>query len=347
MKKNQTIGISLAALLAFIFLINSCSKTTEPGTTAGATKKEIKKEGDKNKPLQVISEQPGASLSSTNDTCGSCGKYFSATHSGTGFYAYPDIPLNLSCAIASSTITVGCVYYDVPNRYTIYDVNGSVVATTGWIGWAHCSGPWGASVTTPNYETFMNFTYNSSLAPYILRVETNVIGCSGGGCSSDPGCTHGDDNWQVHISCVTGCCIPTEQCGSCGTYLNNNHAGTGYYLYPDNTLDLSCAKDTSTVTIGCTYYDVPNRFTVYDKNGVVVTTNWIGWAHCTGPWGFSVTTPQAETFISFTYYSSQAPYKLRVETTVIACSGSCSSDAGCRDADDNWLAHVMCVLKQP
>ncbi|HEV8269705.1 MAG TPA: hypothetical protein VGQ04_00290 [Chitinophagaceae bacterium] len=347
MKKNQTIAVYLAALLTFIFLINACSKKTEPTPTTELTKKEAKKETDKKKPLTSIGEDPAASiLSITVDTCGSCGNYFSATHSGTGFYVYPDIPLDLHCAVQSTTVTLGCVYYDVPNRYTVYDKNGSVVVTTGWIGWAHCSGPWGASVTTANYETFMTFTYSSSLAPYKLRVETNVIGCTGPGCSSDPGCTDNDDNWQVHVSCITNSGQPDgDACGSCSTYFSNTHAGTGYYLYPDITLDLHCAVTNTNVTVGCTYYDVPNRFTIYDKNGIVATTNWIGWAHCTGPWGFSVTTAQAETFISFNYDPNQAPYKLRVETTVIGCTGSCSNDPGCRDNDDNWQAHVMCITQ--
>jgi hypothetical protein len=183
MKKNQTIAISLATLLISIFLINACSKKTEPGPDAALSKNET---GNQN-------------LATSRLTSCSCGEYFSNTHSGLGFYLYSDTPLDFSCADSGATVTVGCTYYDVPNRFTVYD-NNSLVVTTNWIGWAHCSGPWGFSITTAQAETFINFTYVPANAPYKLRVETTVIGCTGS-CSSDPGCRDTDDNWQAHVTC--------------------------------------------------------------------------------------------------------------------------------------------------
>ena len=342
MKKMQTIGVCLGTLLLFVILINSCSKDDRKGESASLSNLP----SQKNEAASLTAQRSGSS-------CGSCNRFYSNTHAGIGLYVYPDIQLDLSCAVSSSTVTLGCTYYDVPNRYTIYDKNGAVVVTTGWIGWAHCSGPWGASVTTPNVETFINFTYNTGLAPYKLRVETKVTGCTGPGCSTDPGCRDNDDNWQVRVMCITSTCptppCPGEptSCNDCNKYFQATHAGTGLYFYPDYSLNLCCAVDGSTVTVGCTYYDVPNRFTIYDKNGAVkATTGWIGWAHCTGPWGASVTTPNVETFINFTYNTSLAPYKLRVETKVTGCTGAgCSTDPGCTDNDDNWVAHIMCIPK--
>lgn len=341
MKKNQMLALAVIGLPVFILVTHSCTKQS---TVAD------KKAADANTAvtMQTVQSMNARTATLSSDTCHSCGKYFNGTHAGTGNYVYPDIPLDLSCAVANTTVTLGAVYYDVPNRFTIYDKNGNVAVTTGWIGWAHCPGPWGTSVTTAQAETYVSFTYNTSLAPYKLRVETVVTGCNG--CSTDPGCTDQDDNWQAHIMCVTssgttctGGSCPTDSCNTCNKYFNATHAGTGFYVYPDYPLNLTCAVSNSTVTIGGTYYDVPNRFTVYDKNGnVVATTGWIGWAHCPGPWGMSVTTAQAETFINFTYNTSLAPYKLRVETVVTGCNG-CSTDPGCTDQDDNWQAHVMCI----
>jgi len=342
MKRRHTITLCVAALLVAAVIFYACSKKADRKFDAANSSANTERRGKLGSAIQAR----------VVDSCGSCNRYFNGTHAGTGFYIYPDIPLNLSCAVDNSTVSLGCTYYDVPNRFTIYDKNGNVVVTTGWIGWAHCSGPWGFSVTTPNVETFVSFTYSLSLAPYKLRVETKVTGGCGG-CSNDAGCVDADDNWQVYLTCVQPACDPAidpdchpepPECEDCYKYFSATHAGIGFYLYPDYTLNL-CSIENSPVTIGCTYYDVPNRFTIYDKNGnVASTTGWIGWAHCTGPWGSSVTTPNAETFMTFTFHLSLAPYKLRVETNVVGC-GSCSSDAGCTDQDDNWLLHINCVTQ--
>jgi len=174
MKKKLLITQCLVALTGIILIAYSCSK-------------------------EATNQQNHKDAGSSDAVC-SCTQFFNNSHTGAGFYIYPDITLDLSCATSGHTVSVDCQWYDVPNRWTIYDKNGSNVTTTNWAGWAHCPGPWGASITTPGYFVTMSFTYNSSLAPYKLRAETKVTACTSG-CSSDPGCTDGDDNWLAQVHC--------------------------------------------------------------------------------------------------------------------------------------------------
>jgi len=78
----------------------------------------------------------------------------------------------------------------------------------------------------------------------------------------------------------------------CGNVINQNHTHTGFYVYPDLLLDVRGASDT--VSLALDVNTLPNRFTVYDANGNVVTSStsvsgnvggWLGVAAYSGPWG--------------------------------------------------------------
>jgi hypothetical protein len=71
----------------------------------------------------------------------------------------------------SSSISVYCVPYDVPNRFTLYNSSGSNVATTGWIGTANYPGPWGQSLNNGSPITMTAPTAGS--ATFKLRIETS------------------------------------------------------------------------------------------------------------------------------------------------------------------------------
>ncbi len=115
-----------------------------------------------------------------------CGTGFSGTYTGYGYYNYPAKSFDLSCLATGKLVTVYCNSVEVPNRFNIYDASGSLVASTGWIGYATYPGPWGGSLNGPGTK-YITFTKGSSNT-YTLRVETST------GPQSDA--------WDASISCT-------------------------------------------------------------------------------------------------------------------------------------------------
>lgn len=101
---------------------------------------------------------------------------------------------------------------------------------------------------------------------------------------------------------------PSAQVNSCGLTFTSSYTGSSFYTYPDQTLVLTGTS----ISALCTEYDRPNRFTVYNSLGFVVSTGWIGTASYPGPWGSSLNNPGPDT-ISFSYSSANTPYYMRVE----------------------------------
>jgi hypothetical protein len=119
---------------------------------------------------------------------------------------------------------------------------------------------------------------------------------------------------------------------TCGGFLSDNFNTLNsskiwnYYL-----INVTNVANNGTVSVACTPKDNPNRFTIYDANGnLVQSTQWIGYATFPGPWGQSLSTPQATVTISFPKTTSY--YKLVVETV----TGSVITD--------NWEVSIGCTL---
>ncbi|WP_157576745.1 hypothetical protein [Asinibacterium sp. OR53] len=124
---------------------------------------------------------PGSGLS-----CGNCLTSFSGSYGGYGYYSYPNKTLNFQCVPIGNTINVSCAAIDVPNRFTIYDGNTNLIATSGWLGTASYSGPWGMSLNAPS-TTILSFTRQANSTYYYLKVETSPQGIT--------------DSWNVSIGC--------------------------------------------------------------------------------------------------------------------------------------------------
>jgi RHS repeat-associated protein len=115
----------------------------------------------------------------------------------------------------------------------------------------------------------------------------------------------------------------------CGSFLDGQHSGGGYYQYPDNMINLSNVAQSGAVQIYCDAIEIPNRFTVYDgNNNFVASTEWMGYADYGGPWGSSLNTPVHQT-ISFTKQTNT--YTLKVETSPPS------------NISDAWNASISCV----
>jgi RHS repeat-associated protein len=123
---------------------------------------------------------------------GSCPtpSFYSGSFGGSGFHLYPSQTIDASSTPVGTIITATCFAYDVPNRISIRDGGGNIVASTGWFGFANYSGPWGFSINTPTTQQ-ITFT-RSSYSNYSIEVETVTQGTS--------------DAWEVNLSCnlVTG-----------------------------------------------------------------------------------------------------------------------------------------------
>ena len=119
-----------------------------------------------------------------------------------------------------------------------------------------------------------------------------------------------------------------ERRGGCGGSFSGSFGGTGFHVYPNDTIDLSSTVEGSTITLSVSAFDVPNRFTVYSSSGTLLASSpWMGFANYSGPWGTSLNTNPNGT-LTFTR-SSSAIYLLRVETSTKTTSDSYQVTVGC------------------
>lgn len=136
------------------------------------------------KPLQTVgapNQQPSnqtMGISSVYD----CGSYLSGNHYTTGFYRYPDQLIDLRTPVGKVTISLQS--YDVPNRFDVYDDEGKLVISSGWMGYATYPGPWGSSLNTSQSKSLI---FTKTKPTYSLRIETVI--------------QNNSDSWNASISC--------------------------------------------------------------------------------------------------------------------------------------------------
>lgn len=115
-----------------------------------------------------------------------CGSYLSDSYYGSGYYTNPFNDIDINAMPNFSTININVTSYDVPNRFTVYDLNNSSIFSSGWMGYADYPGPWGMSLNTTQNKTI---TFNKgTINSYTLRVETVTEYVS--------------DAWEASINCT-------------------------------------------------------------------------------------------------------------------------------------------------
>jgi hypothetical protein len=262
-------------------------------------------------------------------TCGS-DIYNTAPAGTTGFYNYPDATIDLTNLGTGRTVTLVCDYKQVPNYISVYNAQGTQVATTGWVGQTNHSGPWGSSLHTAPTPT-ITFTKSATTSIYTLKVATSITDTS--------------DAYEIHVYCTGGpsCPAPCSNPIPPMCYCGSNFSGTfttlhTFYQYPDNVMHLDCIQPGKTVFIQCNPNDIPDLFTVYDAAGnQLANSGWLGHATYPGPWGNSSPSnplnvpPKQISFVT----NSSTTYILRV-ATLTAPNGSYSP------ATDSWNASVGC-----
>jgi len=117
---------------------------------------------------------------------------------------------------------------------------------------------------------------------------------------------------------------------SCGDNLTGTFTTpNAYYQYPSYTLDFSGSSNGTLIQVHCIEQQVPNRFSITDASGNLITTGWIGYANYSGPWGTTLqNTPNKD--LSFSK-SGTGIYTLKVETSTP------------KDSTDAWSASISCT----
>lgn len=168
-----------------------------------------------------------ASFSASKVTALVCGSTVSRTNDSAQFYVYPKELIDLA-GTTDTTITVNWVSNEVPNRINVYDSTNNLLVTTGWVGVAAGSGPWGASLNTP---TNGSITFQKSAGDgrfFTINAE-------------HAGVTGTTDNWQATISC------------------NVSAPSATYAIAPNVTT----VNEGGTVTFNVTTTNVANGTTLY------------------------------------------------------------------------------------
>ena len=226
----------------------------------------------------------------------SCNISKSGSYAGNDYYAYPN--QNLSNNM-SEYITFNWNSYDRPNRFTVYDSVG-LRWTSGWVGTASYSGPWGASLSTAQSGS-PNICFLSTTGRYVL-VEAGPaspttpisdtydwsITCQGLCPSVTPTQTYTPTVTPSNTITATNTPTPTQ--GSCNAANSGSYTGNDYHQYPNYNLSDSFYLYSY---FSWNSYDRPNRFNVYDSSGLVWSSGWVGTASYPGPWGPSLSTSES------------------------------------------------------
>jgi hypothetical protein len=115
-----------------------------------------------------------------------CGSTQSDSYDGTDLHSYDE--LSLVTTGVTSEMAISWQSFDRPNRFTIKK-DGSQIMTTGWVGTAAYTGPWGTTLSAPTSGT-LRFTPESGHI-YTILVE------AGPADSGNPK----TDNYQFTITC--------------------------------------------------------------------------------------------------------------------------------------------------
>lgn len=124
-----------------------------------------------------------------NETWPTCSATVSFTQASQS-YSTATYPLRLGGTTLGNTISFACNAIGRPNRFAI-KFNGSIIASTSWLGTANYNGPWGIELPLGNPQTQSISIEYSDLGYYELFVE---IG------NGDP-LSPSTDNFEVTISC--------------------------------------------------------------------------------------------------------------------------------------------------
>jgi hypothetical protein len=139
-----------------------------------------------NQLITIEDTQPFTIVCSTGSIAG--------TYAGTNQYTYPNQPIS---STVDSYIRFDWEVVDRPNRFTVYDSTG-LLWTSGWVGQANYTGPWGASLNTAVLGS--GYVCFQSTSGRYVKVETGPASPS----------TPISDAYDYTIVCLGSSCPSTK-----------------------------------------------------------------------------------------------------------------------------------------
>jgi hypothetical protein len=76
-------------------------------------------------------------------------------------------PITTVSSLSNQCFIFNWFVLDRPNRFSVYD-STALIWTSGWVGFADYSGPWGASLSTPSSGASPVLTFSSTSGRYVL-----------------------------------------------------------------------------------------------------------------------------------------------------------------------------------
>jgi hypothetical protein len=338
MKKLYRSRFIFPTLIALMMLGAYCTKkdinikdpeqitttTTETKTSAGKVKSyKRNKSSSKEKPLPVV----GNTNSARTQGSITCGVSYSDTYYGYNHYYYASV--NLDLATYSGPVTLHVIAYQNPNRFILRNGNGTIVAQTGWLGYANFSGPWGSSLNTNDEaDLFFNSTANFG---YHLDVETYnsnssdeweaVLNCSSGDVTASYAgvdITYEAASGLLNFNSITDVNIVLDQLELDEETYNNNYESQ----YPNYTADqLDNMDDINNFDEFQSYRDFENLFPGYASKRQQVENTEVAWLNnnYTGlsPQEVDITLDEAEN----TIFNSSYSFKVAGDTYELKSDG--------------------------
>ena len=233
---------------------------------------------------------------------GANGCYTLSTSSAATASISGAIVLNIynDCATCSGSMPIcNCFYYN-----TVI-TSGDIEAATG--------------NTTPNWNNTVWLRYydcntGAPLDTYFNAADNYYHAVCSNSSSGTPYLYYHINNSATTEGLTSTLAITTDNCCaeicdiSCSSNVYVTHTGNDYYAYPTQSI---CSNVSSSFYLDWVTYQRPNRISVYDANGLVVSTGWKGDVDYPGPWGLDLHT--ATTGITYGTFTTVSGRYLLIE----------------------------------
>lgn len=180
MKRRQFPLIAIAILSLVVLIQSGCTKDNS-GASGSSTSSPSKSGGIGGVQASAAPTASGACPATGDGYC-QCGKTISGSFITLNQYHLYRDTIDLSCVDSGTTVSLSCMWFDVPNNFHVRSINSSsYIATTGWYGYFASHTPhmymaaWGAVTNVSPAPGTVSLTFVKGRSPlYILEVETNT-----------------------------------------------------------------------------------------------------------------------------------------------------------------------------
>jgi len=244
---SNAFGTDIPFLSTQPFTSNKCVPTTTTTSTTTSTTTAAPTTTTTSTTTSTTTAAPTTTTTSTTtstttvEPCTTCGGTVNGSYSGLDSTTQIKC-LDLTSAVNGGQITISYDAVDRPNRFNIYEVGGSLIATSGWAGSPSSTpGPW--NPPGPGTGTF-SFIYDNTKT-YELRVDIAADTIS--------------DAWSVSITCgpVPTTTTTTSTTTAAPTTTTTSTTTSTTTAAPTTTTTSTTTSTTTTIPVYsyCTGYD--------------------------------------------------------------------------------------------